>query len=157
MVDATLLNQVRRDLYDREAKFRELEDEYLRHTQVIEGLRLYVEDMERELKQQMEAAPEDFSQMTLGDAMVRVLADGKPLHRKEIRRRVEAMGIHVGGKNPDDSVGARLSTDRQKRFVKGSKKGHWRLRLPVPSTASKQPESSSVIDLSAFQTGLTEG
>ena len=99
MADAALLNQVRQDLYAKEAKCKELEEQYRRLSRVIEGVKLYVEDMERELEEQEEATQEDFSQMTLGDALVRVLADGKPLHRKEITRRVEAMGIHVGGRD----------------------------------------------------------
>lgn len=153
MGKAALLNQARDDLHVRRAECEAARERYLKLQSDVDTAEAYVAMLEGEAEQQEgDAIPE---KANLGDMLAWVLRDGSEQHRAEITRQVEEAGFHVGGKNHVDTVGARLSTDRQERFVKGEKKGHWRLKHPPQSRAeSDQPrEESEVIDLSSFQTG----
>ena len=156
MADAALLHAVRQDLYVKKAKLKGLEEECQWMSQVVEGMTVYVEEMERELKEANPDHTDDTFAMTMGDALVEVLADGEPMARKDICRRIEAMGIHVGGRNPVDTVGARLSGDRQKRFVTDGK-GNWHLRHPPVKVEASQHDANGSVELLGLQTGLAEG
>ena len=63
----------------------------------------------------------------IDDAILSILkGEGKPLHRKEVHRRLEAMGIHVPGENPVSNTGAHLSALRPLTKPNG-KLGIWSL------------------------------
>ena len=61
----------------------------------------------------------------LGGAIFSILTFDRPLHRKDILTRVQERGLHVGGDNPVNAVGAYLSVDD--RF-KNVGQGVWTLR-----------------------------
>ena len=45
------------------------------------------------------------------DAIRAVLMEEQPMHRKELMRRVEEGGVHIGGKKPLDTFAAYLTKD----------------------------------------------
>ena len=60
----------------------------------------------------------------LRNAVEEILAAEGPLHRREVHDRLVEMGVHVGGQDPVNNVGAHLSIDERFRNVG---KGVWEL------------------------------
>ena len=61
-----------------------------------------------------------------------VLLEERPLHRRELLRRIQGKGVHVGGADKLKTLSAYLSTDD--RFV-AAERGEWTLkRKPSPET-----------------------
>ena len=76
---------------------------------------------ELNVEQQPEPLPQHISaNYDMRDAMASMLAREGPLHRQEIHDRLVETGIRIGGRNPVNNVGARLSRDpRFMRFGEG--------------------------------------
>ena len=65
------------------------------------------------------------------DGILTILALQRPLHRKEIARRLEAKGIILGGRDPVRTLSPYLSNDR--RFVTAEQgRGLWTLAAEPP-------------------------
>lgn len=73
----------------------------------------------------------------LRNAIADILASEGPLHRRVVHDRLVEMGVHIGGRDPVNNVGAHLSIDPRFRNV-GS--GIWDLNEPRPPDAKDQPE-----------------
>ena len=67
-------------------------------------------------------------------AMTEILRREGPLHRREIHDRLVEMGVHVGGRDPVNNVGAHLSTDERFRNVG---RGMWDLASSGSSVESE--------------------
>lgn len=111
------------------ATIRQLKKELV----ILEGKKLEIDKQVEAVHatiQYLESSPEDpgagASRHAEGirDAIHEVLVAERPLHRKDIHDRLVAMGIHIGGNNPVNNVGAHLSLDP--RF-KNVGKGIWDL------------------------------
>lgn len=96
----------------------------------------YLESSERVSggRRQRTAEPSDSA---MRDTMAEILAREGPLHRSAIYDRLVEMGVHIGGRDPVNNVGAHLSIDD--RF-KNVGRGMWGLSKPGNETA--EPERS---------------
>ena len=153
MADMGLLNQVREDVAARRATCETLRARYLEAKAIVESAEVYLSALEGELEQDKEGIPEE---ATLGEMVCWVLRDGSEQSLQDITDEIERTGFHVGGKKASGTVSAILSGDRRGRFVKGSRRGYWKLKHP-PLSAASDPKEDGVIAMSDFQTGLSEG
>ncbi len=79
----------------------------------------------------------------LRNAMAQILAAEGPLHRREVHDRLVEMGVHVGGQDPINNVGAHLSIDP--RFTNVGR-GVWGLTTQddtEPDIFGTEPEGES--------------
>lgn len=58
------------------------------------------------------------SDMTLGDAMEKIIKEHGPQSQKDLIERIRAAGIRLSERNPYISLGAAIRNDAKKRFVR---------------------------------------
>ena len=83
------------------------------------------------------ARPEQSRASNLGDAIYQILTAEHPLHRQEVHRRLEEMGMRIPGQSPINNVGAHLSLDP--RFMSVGR-GVWDLADPPQDDEPSRPE-----------------
>lgn len=83
------------------------------------------------------ARPEQSRTSNLGDAIYQILRAERPLHRQEVHRRLEEMGMRIPGQSPINNVGAHLSLDP--RFTSVGR-GVWDLADPPQDDEPSRPE-----------------
>ena len=116
------------------AKVKELETHKRDLDKEVASLHITIRVFERN-EQSQDSPNKDSFGGRIGDAIYGILHnEGGPLHRSEIHSRIQEQGIHVGGKNPVNSVGSYLSLDD--RFVNVGR-GMWDL-------AEREPESNTL-------------
>ncbi len=122
MGNESILRGLRALVKDLETKKREIDKE-------VESLHVVIRVIERNGQSQDTLNKDSFAER-IGTAIYDILhGEGGPLHRSEIHGRIQQQGIHVGGKNPVNSVGSYLSIDD--RFVNVGR-GMWDLAKRVP-------------------------
>ena len=109
-----------------ETEKREIEE---RHRALVTTLR-YFENPERVLEPQHQRTDND-----LRNAISEILAQEGPLHRRDIHDRLVSMGVHIGGRDPVNNVGAHLSIDPRFRNVG---RGMWNLSEPPSDTVTSE-------------------
>ncbi len=107
-------------------------------TAQADAYRRVIADLERAEAEQRASGARAGSEKTLAGLMESILLEhGRPLHYRELHRRLGALGVDVPGQDPVKNVGAHLSGDgRFERFERGI----WGLRawrkLGPPARAS---------------------
>ena len=126
MSNESVLRGLRAKVKDLAIKKREIDKE-------VESLHVVIGVFERNEQSQDSLNKDSFGEK-IGTAIYGILHnEGGPLHRSEILSRIQEQGIHVGGKNPVNSVGTYLSLDD--RFVNVGR-SMWDL-------AEREPESNT--------------
>ena len=136
MGNESILRDLRANVKDLETKKREIDKE-------VESLHVVIRLYERNGQSQDTLNKDSFAER-ISTAIYGILHDeGGPLHRSEIHSRIQGQGIHVGGKNPVNSVGSYLSLDD--RFVNVGR-GMWDLaeRVPESNTLPLYTDDSSI-------------
>ena len=98
MSNESVLRGLRAKVKDLAIKKREIDKE-------VESLHVVIGVFERNEQSQDSLNKDSFGEK-IGTAIYGILHnEGGPLHRSEILSRIQEQGIHVGGKNPVNSVG----------------------------------------------------
>ena len=137
MVNESTINVLKELIRRLEAEKREIERQQ-------DGLAMalrHLEDLGEPSTPTLQKKREEGRGKDLREAMVEILtaADG-PLSRQEIHDRLAEQGIYVGGRDPVNNVGARLSIDPRFENVE---RGKWDLALSSSSLDSEEPDDSA--------------
>ena len=84
------------------------------------------------------------------DAVYEVLSAERPLHRSEVWKRVEAVGVHIIGEDPVHILGSYISPD--KRLVPvPERRGYWTLADEPTSDIHEKADSEPASSLMLIQ------
>lgn len=141
MRDEILVRKVRQRLHKAQAEFEDVEKQYSQLSKEIDTWQnaLAFAEIEGEESEPDTTGPRSHTRIVT-DAMAEILRDGRPMHRKKILERVQALGIHVSPTNTIGNLSARLSQDPRFR---SDGRGNWRLADPSRQDNPEQSDSDA--------------